>query len=262
MPSAKLIWITPNAESQIVYCARVSNPRSQEEGKSPDRLIRYLAKHKHWSPFEMASLCVEITTTRDIAAQILRHRSFSFQEFSQRYSTVDSLGGIDMPHLRRQDTLNRQNSFDDLTPQQTQQYYQRVAQLFADAEDLYSEMVSRGIAKECARKILPLQTPTRLYMAGTIRSWIHYLQVRCGVETQLEHRQIALAIGEIVKEQLPTIYEAMLCPPTLSSPSVKPVESPPLPPKAPSIGKRLSASFGKLGRLLSQYKALLALRGR
>ena len=262
MPSAKLIWITPNAESQIVYCARVSNPKSQEEGKSPDRLIRYLAKHKHWSPFEMASLCVEITTTRDIAAQILRHRSFSFQEFSQRYSEADLLGHAPVPELRLQDHANKQNSLVDDFGILADKFEYRIQALFEQSDLLYRDMIQAGTAKECARKVMPLNTPTRLYMAGTIRSWIHYLQVRGGVETQLEHRQIALDIGQIVKEQLPTIYEAMLCPPTLSSPSVKPVESPPLPPRVPSIGKRLSASFGKLGRLLSQYKALLALRGR
>jgi thymidylate synthase (FAD) len=249
MPSAKLIWITPNAESQIVYCARVSNPRSQEEGKSPDRLIRYLAKHKHWSPFEMASLCVEITTTRDIAAQILRHRSFSFQEFSQRYSEADLLGHAPVPELRLQDHANKQNSIVCNDPYQWTELTHlasEIGDLFEESDNLYRRLLDAGVAKECARKVLPLNTPTRLYMAGTIRSWIHYLQIRCSVETQLEHRQIALDIGEIVKEQLPTIHEALLCPPKSSSPSVKPVESLPLPPPAPSIGKRLNESFVKL----------------
>ena len=259
--SAKLIWITPEAETQIAYCARVSNPANQN---NPDasRLLRYCAKHGHWSVFELASMCVEITTTRDIAAQILRHRSFSFQEFSQRYSEADLLGHAPVPELRLQDHANKQNSIVDDFGVLADKFEYRIQALFEQSDLLYRDMIQAGTAKECARKVMPLNTPTRLYMAGTIRSWIHYLQVRGGVETQLEHRQIALDIGQIVKEQLPTIYEAMLCPPTLSSPSVKPVESPPLPPRVPSIGKRLSASFGKLGRLLSQYKALLALRGR
>jgi len=243
-PLVKLIWITPHAEDQMVYCARVSNPKSQEEGKSPDRLIRYLAKHKHWSPFEMASACFEISTTRDIAAQILRHRSFSFQEFSQRYSEANLLGHAPLPELRLQDHTNKQNSIEDDFGVLADKFEYRIQKLFEESDLLYRDMLKAGTAKECARKVLPLQTPTRLYMAGTIRSWIHYLQVRGGVETQLEHRQIALAIGEVFKEHLPTIHEVLLCPPKSSSPSVKPVESSPLPPKAPSIGTRLKRFFG------------------
>ena len=257
-PSVKLIWITPHAEDQMVYCARVSNPKSQEEGKSPDRLIRYLAKHKHWSPFEMASACFEISTTRDIAAQILRHRSFSFQEFSQRYSTADVLGGAMVPKLRLQDHTNKQNSLEDDFGILAEEFEERIKELFQQSEQLYQDMLRRGTAKECARKVLPLQTPTRMYMSGTIRSWIHYLQIRCGVETQLEHRQIAEAIKGILKEHLPTIHEVLLCPPKSSSPSVKPVESPQLPPRGLSIGSRLSESFGKLGRLLGQYRKLIS----
>jgi thymidylate synthase (FAD) len=246
-PSVKLIWITPNAEDQMVYCARVSNPKSQEEGKSPDRLIRYLAKHKHWSVFEMASMCVEINTTRDIAAQILRHRSFSFQEFSQRYSSTDALGKALVPELRLQDKTNKQNSIQVTDPYQWTELTQlasEIGDLFEEAEDLYLRLLDAGVAKECARKVLPLQTPTRMYMSGTIRSWIHYLQVRGGVETQLEHRQIAEAVKGILKEHLPTIHEVLLCPPKSSSPSVKPDESSPLPPKGPSIGTRLREFFG------------------
>jgi len=170
-----LVWITPEAEEQIVYCARVSNPKSQEEGKSPERLIRYLAKHKHWSPFEMASLCVEINTTRDIAAQILRHRSFSFQEFSQRYSRSDELGWAQVPLLRMQDPTNKQSSHMAL-PHQWEEitaFESEIADLFDQVYDLYDRMLDYGVAKESARKILPLNAPTRLYMTGTIRSWIH-----------------------------------------------------------------------------------------
>jgi thymidylate synthase (FAD) len=239
-PSVKLIWITPHAEDQMVYCARVSNPKSQEEGKSPDRLIRYLAKHKHWSPFEMASMCVEINTTRDIAAQILRHRSFSFQEFSQRYSATDALGKALVPELRLQDHANKQNSLEDDFGILAEEFEERIKELFQQSEQLYQDMLRRGTAKECARKVLPLQTPTRMYMSGTIRSWIHYLQVRGGVETQLEHRQIAEAIKGILKEYLPTIHEVLLCPPT------KPESELPLPLSRP---ERLSP-FVRLGRII------------
>ena len=207
--SVKLVWITPEAESIITYCARVSNPKNQEANANPERLIRYLIKHKHWSPFEMASACVEINTTRDISTQILRHRSFSFQEFSQRYSAVSDIGTATVPALRRQDLTNRQNSLDDLNTDQKQIFSRRIAHLFAEADDLYREMVSSGVAKECARKVLPLNSPTRLYMSGTIRSWLHYLDVRCGVETQLEHRQIALGIQQLLKQHLPDVFTAL-----------------------------------------------------
>jgi thymidylate synthase (FAD) len=208
--SSKLIWITPAAEHQIEYCARVSNPKGQQTLDTTGKLLRYLVKHKHWSPFEMASACFEINTTRDISAQILRHRSFSFQEFSQRYaSTVDGLGGIDTPHLRKQDPTNRQNSTDDLTMEETQQYYRRIATLFDDIDHLYQEMLSSGVAKESARKILPMNSPTRLYMSGTIRSWIHYLQIRRGPETQLEHRVIAEQIYQILNKEMPNLWEVI-----------------------------------------------------
>lgn len=205
----RLISVTPKAEETIVYCARVSNPSNQENMDTADKLLRYLVKHKHWSPFEMANMVVEINTTRAIAAQVLRHRSFSYQEFSQRYSDVGALGSAVMPHLRRQDLKNRQNSVDDLDSEMIGQYYRRIGQLFEDTEHLYREMVSNGVAKECARGILPLNSPTRLYMNGTIRSWIHYLQIRSGVETQLEHRQIALNILEIFKKELPVIHNSL-----------------------------------------------------
>ena len=205
-PTAELVWITPDAEEQIVHCARVSNPQSQKEGKSPERLIRYLIKHKHWSPFEMASMCVEINTTRDIAAQILRHRSFSFQEFSQRYSKVSVEASI--PELRFQDNTNRQSSIQDVDGR-LELFKDRIAVSYGYAQSLYHDMISAGVAKECARKVLPLQTPTRLYMAGTIRSWIHYLQVRCGPETQLEHRQVAFAAKALIDHHLPIIHDAV-----------------------------------------------------
>jgi thymidylate synthase (FAD) len=208
--NVKLIWITPDAEQTIEYCARVSNPKGQDKIDTTGKLLRYLVTHKHWSPFEMASACVEITTTRDISAQILRHRSFSFQEFSQRYaSTVDGLGGLEIPHLRRQDTTNRQASHDDLTREATQAFYRRISSAFEDIEHLYQEMLSAGIAKECARKILPMNSPTRLYMSGTIRSWIHYLSVRKGPETQLEHRMIATQINQLLNKEMPNLWEVM-----------------------------------------------------
>jgi len=243
--SPTLVWITPEAESQIVYCARVSNPKSQEEGKSPDRLIRYLAKHKHWSPFEMASACFEINTTRDIAAQILRHRSFSFQEFSQRYSAMNLLGHADVPELRYQDHANKQNSLDDDFGVLADEFEGRIRDVFEETDKLYQDMLTKGVAKECARKVLPLNTPTRLYMSGTIRSWIHYLQIRTGVETQREHRQIALGIQDIFKEHLPQIYGALLCPESIS-PLSRPERSSPLSPQEPSFTTKLKESFGKL----------------
>jgi len=209
--NVKLIWITPDAEQTIEFCARVSNPKGQDKIDTTGKLLRYLVKHKHWSPFEMASACVEISTTRDISAQILRHRSFSFQEFSQRYaSTVDGLGGLEIPHLRRQDTQNRQASHDDLTPEATQAFYRRISSAFEDLEHLYQEMLSAGIAKESARKILPMNSPTRLYMSGTIRSWIHYLSVRRGPETQLEHRRIAEQIYQTLNKEMPNLWEVIL----------------------------------------------------
>jgi len=260
MSPVKLVWITPEAESQIVYCARVSNPKSQEEGKSPDRLIRYLAKHKHWSPFEMASMCVEINTTRDIAAQVLRHRSFSFQEFSQRYSPTSALGVSVVPELRLQDHANRQNSIEvDQSGNELLQFQAEIADLFEEAQDLYVRLLDAGVAKECARKVLPLQTPTRLYMAGTIRSWVHYVQIRSGVETQKEHRDIALGVREIFKTHLPTLYEALLCPTELTLPPSKPEKSLPVSPKEPTIGSRLRGSYERVVRLLGQYRALIGL---
>lgn len=206
--SCKLIWITPDAEEMIAYLARVSNPAGQNNSETAGRLIRYLITHKHWSPFEMASMCVEINTTRAISPQILRHRSFKFQEFSQRYADVGTLGSAVLPHLRRQDFKNRQNSIDDLDPKLIAEYYRRVSSLYEESGHLYQEMVSNGVAKECAREILPLGSPTRLYMKGDIRSFLWYTSIRTGPETQLEHRKIALEIKEIIKNELPVVHDA------------------------------------------------------
>ena len=206
--TARLVSITPDAEKQIVYMARVSNPSNQNNQETAPRLIKYLIKHKHWSPFEMASMQVEIETTRAIAAQVLRHRSFSFQEFSQRYSSVDQLGTVGLPHLRSQDLKNKQASHDDLDPEKVDLMNRQIQTLYHNVFDYYEYLLSQGVAKECARSILPLGTPTKLYMSGSIRSFIHYIQIRAGVETQLEHRLIAEAIKDIFEEQLPNTYEA------------------------------------------------------
>ncbi len=204
-----LITKTPDAENLIVYMARVSNPKSQREEKDQERLIRYLIKHKHWSPFEMCHLVLEINTTRSIAAQLLRHRSFSFQEFSQRYADIKELGYPLIPKLRRQDTKNRQSSHDDLPLEATQMYYRRIGQLFEEAQDLYREMVSNGVAKETARDVLPLATPSRLYMAGSVRSWIHYIELRTSNGTQLEHQKVAYRCKDIFCKEFPIISKAL-----------------------------------------------------
>jgi thymidylate synthase (FAD) len=205
--SAKLIWITPAAEHQIEYCARVSNPKGQQTLDTTGKLLRYLVKHKHWSPFEMASACFEINTTRDISAQILRHRSFSFQEFSQRYAQVQQRPEI--PQWRRQDLVNRQNSIDDLSEEVLEEADQLTANAFITAQRAYDRLLELGVAKECARKVLPMNSPTRLYMSGTIRSWIHYLQVRRGPETQVEHRVIAKEINRILNDEMPNLWEVI-----------------------------------------------------
>ena len=207
--TARLVSITPDAEKQIVYMARVSNPSNQNNLETAPRLIKYLIKHKHWSPFEMASMQVEIETTRAIAAQILRHRSFSFQEFSQRYSSVDQLGTVGLPHLRSQDLKNKQASHYDLDPKKVDLMNKQIQQLYHSTFDYYEYLLSQGVAKECARSILPLGTPTRMYQSGTIRSFIHYVEVRAGIETQLEHRLIAQDIKRIFIEQLPSVAEAL-----------------------------------------------------
>ena len=205
MHDAKLVWITPDAEKLIGKIARVSNP-ANEDNPNVVGLLKYLIRHKHWSPFEMASMCLEIQTTRAIAPQILRHRSFSFQEFSQRYAIATE---TDLPLLRRQDLKNRQNSIDDLEPEDSLFLTSKIDQHFKDALDLYQQLLDKGVAKECARAVLPLNTTTRLYMSGTIRSWLHYIDLRSWHGTQWEHTQIALNALAILKEQLPTIADAM-----------------------------------------------------
>ena len=205
MHDAKLIWVTPDAERLIGKIARVSNP-ANEDNPEVTKLLKYLIKHKHWSPFEMASMCLEIRTTRAIAAQILRHRSFSFQEFSQRYAPAMD---VDLPRLRRQDLKNRQNSIDDIDPMDEMFLTGKIEQHFREAQDLYQQLLDKGVAKECARAVLPLNTTTRLYMSGTIRSWLHYIDLRSWHGTQWEHTQIALNALDILKEQLPTIADAM-----------------------------------------------------
>ena len=206
---AKLISVTPNAEENIVYMARVSNPKNQANMETAPRLIKYLMKHKHWSPFEMASMQVEINTTRAIAAQVLRHRSFSYQEFSQRYSDVGALPEIGLPHLRTQDLKNKQASHDNLDPTKRELLEVQIEKLYRSAQNVYDLPLEQGVAKECARSVLPLGTPTRMYMSGNVRSWVHYIQIRAGVETQLEHRLIAEDCKRIFCEQFPATAEAL-----------------------------------------------------
>ena len=206
--NAKLVSITPNAEEQIVYMARVSNPSNQNNLETAPKLIRYLIKAGHWSPFEMASLQVEINTTRAVAAQCLRHRSASFQEFSQRYSSVDQLPEIGLPHLRTQDKKNKQASHDNLDPQVRDRFKLQIERFYKESLDLYQSMLDAGIAKECARSVLPLGTPTRMYMSMNIRTAIHFCQVRCDKATQLEHRMIAEDVRDIIKAELPNVYLA------------------------------------------------------
>ena len=202
----KLIWITPDAEKLIAYMARVSNPKNQNNEKITG-LLKYCIKNAHYSIFEMCNMCVEIQTTRAISAQILRHRSFSFQEFSQRYAEVKEKP--DYFHLRRQDLKNRQNSIDDITEEKKKKLDNSVRMTLIDIDRCYNNLLNNGVAKECARMILPMCSPTKMYMNGTIRSWIHYLSVRCDPSTQKEHREIALEIKEIIKKELPIIYECL-----------------------------------------------------
>ena len=205
----KLISVSPDAEQHMTYCARVSNPNNQENEKYAG-LLRYCIKHQHWSIFEQAFMTLEINTTRGLAAQILRHRSFTYQEFSQRYADSSLLGDkIPLPQLRKQDEKNRQNSTDDLDPILVQELEVKMQKYFADGMKLYKEMLDAKVAKECARFVLPLATPTRLYMSGSVRSWIHYIELRSGHGTQKEHMDIANACKNIFTEQFPTVAEAM-----------------------------------------------------
>jgi thymidylate synthase (FAD) len=205
--SVQLVHITPDAEELIAYMARVSNPSNQTNTKTSARLIRYLIEHKHWSPFEMVNMCVQIETTRSIAAQILRHRSFSFQEFSQRYARVEEIPRS--PSLRRQDQKNRQNSIDDLDEVIKNNLDYEITKHFAAGVHLYQQMLDYGVAKECARDVLPLAAPTKLYMNGTIRSWLHYCDLRTAHGTQREHAQIAGQVQDLLYQHLPNVCEAM-----------------------------------------------------
>lgn len=207
--TVKLLSVTPDAEKHIAYCARVSNPNNQENTNF-EGLIKYCIKHQHWSIFEQAFMTVEINTTRGIAAQILRHRSFTFQEFSQRYADTKLLSQyIPTPELRRQDDKNRQNSTDDLDGYLKQVLEAEIQEHFAKAQQLYNRLLNQGVAKECARFILPLATPTRLYMTGSIRSWIHYIDLRAANGTQKEHMDIAEKVKCIFTCQFPSISSAL-----------------------------------------------------
>ena len=209
MHSAKLVWITPDAEKLMAKIARVSNPANENNDATADKLLRYCIKHRHWSVFEMASMCVEIYTTRAISPQILRHRSFSYQEYSQRYAIPTDTFATVLPDLRRQDDKNRQNSIDDL-PSETLEYYQdKIDDHFRESVNLYESLLHSGVAKECARSVLPINTVTRLYMSGTIRSWLHYVDLRSDNGTQKEHMAIAGSVGEILDTELPNISRAM-----------------------------------------------------
>ena len=203
--TAQYIHHTEGGDDLIAYMARVSNPDAAI-GQPSSKLIRYLIKNRHWSPFEMASLCIEIWTTRDISAQIIRHRSFSFQEFSQRYAQVSP---AEVPHFRTQDTKNRQNSNDDLEPYKQKELQWKAARVMTQVHKLYQDLLDEGVAKECARKILPMNSPTRMYMHGTVRSWIHYIDLRSANGTQKEHRQIADQCRDIFRKCFPETAHAV-----------------------------------------------------
>ena len=204
----KLVSVTPDAEQHMAYVARVSNPKNQDNEKFAG-LLKYCIQHGHWSVFEQAFMTIEINTTRGIAAQILRHRSFTYQEFSQRYADSNLLGDIELPELRRQDDKNRQNSIDDLDPEMVDKFNRQMNTLFSSAFGLYNQMLKAGVAKECARFVLPLATPTRIYMTGSCRSWIHYINLRSAHGTQKEHMDIANSCKKIFIEQFPSVSEAL-----------------------------------------------------
>jgi len=206
--TVKLVSVTPDAEQLMAYIARVSNPSNQDNEKYSG-LLKYCIKHNHWSVFEQSTMTLEIETTRAIAAQILRHRSFTFQEFSQRYAASTALGEIDLPELRKQDLKNRQNSTDDLDPEMVDKFERQMITLFSSAKSLYTQMLDAGVAKECARMVLPLCTPTRIYMTGSCRSWIHYINLRSAHGTQKEHMVIAEACRKVFTEQFPAVSEAL-----------------------------------------------------
>ena len=205
----KLVTVTPDAEKTMGYVARVSNPKNQENPKVSG-LLKYCIKHNHWSVFEQAHMTLEINTTRGIAAQILRHRSFTYQEFSQRYADTNLLSDeIPVPDLRSQDLKNRQNSVDDISPETKSVLQGQIARHFTESLDLYNELLRQGIAKECARFVLPLAVPTRIFMTGSVRSWIHYIDLRSANGTQKEHMDIAEACRAIFCEQFPVVAEAL-----------------------------------------------------
>ena len=206
--TVKLVSVTPDAEQMMAYIARVSNPSNQDNEKYAG-LLKYCIKHNHWSVFEQSTMTLEIETTRAIAAQILRHRSFTFQEFSQRYAASTALGEIDLPELRKQDLKNRQNSTDDLDPETVDKFERQMITLFSSAKSLYTQMLDAGVAKECARMVLPLCTPTRIYMTGSCRSWIHYINLRSAHGTQKEHMIIAEGCRRVFTEQFPAVSEAL-----------------------------------------------------
>ena len=207
--TVKLISITPDAEQTMAYIARVSNPANQDN-QNYAKLLAYCIKHNHWSVFEQSTMTLEIETTRGIVAQILRHRSFTFQEFSQRYADSSLLSDyIPVPELRRQDTKNRQNSTDDLPEDVKGDLWLKINDHFEEAMTLYKKLLDVGVAKECARFVLPLATPTRIYMTGSCRSWIHYINLRSANGTQKEHMNIALACKEVFKQQFPSVSEAL-----------------------------------------------------
>ncbi|MBA12544.1 MAG: thymidylate synthase (FAD) [Chloroflexi bacterium] len=207
--NVKLVTVTPNAEETMGYVARVSNPKNQDNPKVAG-LLSYCIKHGHWSVFEQAHMTVEINTTRGLAAQILRHRSFTFQEFSQRYADASMLiEEIPLPELRRQDQKNRQNSIDDVDLEIVEKFNNLMRAHFDEGIDIYKEMLDSGIAKECARFVLPLATPTRLYMTGSVRSWIHYIDLRSAHGTQKEHMDLVEEIKAVFCKQFPTVSQAL-----------------------------------------------------
>jgi len=207
--TVKLISVTPDAEKTMAYVARVSNPANQDN-ENYAKLLAYCIKHNHWSVFEQSFMSLEIETNRGIAAQILRHRSFTYQEFSQRYADSSLLGEeIPVPELRRQDTKNRQNSIDDLSEELKADLWLKINDHFKAGMELYKQLLDVEVAKECARFVLPLATPTRIYMSGSCRSWIHYINLRSANGTQKEHMDIALACKEIFKEQFPSVAQAL-----------------------------------------------------
>jgi thymidylate synthase (FAD) len=207
--TVKFVSITPDAEKTMAYIARVSNPKNQDNEKFAG-LLKYCIKHNHWSVFEQSSMTLEIETTRGLGAQILRHRSFTFQEFSQRYADTNLLADeIPVPDLRHQDSKNRQNSTDDVPKNKKEDLQDKIAKHFVESMDLYNELLANGIAKECARFVLPLATPTRLYMTGSCRSWIHYINLRSAHGTQKEHIDVVAECRKIFVEQFPSVSEAL-----------------------------------------------------